>query len=1068
MPILKGTGIHPRGRAPTQHSLFQQILPFGALGRAFRVYPDEWRLLAWVTLIQLIMSASTIMISNVAQTAFLKRFGVEALPVVFLGEALITFIVAGGLSMLMGRFRSLRVFTGLLLFYGICVGSIRPLLATDAQWVYPVLFILKSQAVGLLPILFWDILGDLFTTQQSKRLYTLVVAGGVLGTSVGSMTTRPMAAWLGTDNLLLVFAVGMGLAAVLNSFTEKVTGAPIQPHGKKPAAPRGRRYAETLTSFLANARQSKLLRYMIVLLAIPNMMLPLLDYQFNVLVDNYFESEALMLQFFGLFRGISNAVIFIALMLSSRLISRWGVPRSLIFHPINYAVAFIAIFLRFDLIAGVYARFSTELIKTALNNPARAVLYNFFPQHLRATARIALRGGVVRLSDFAGSGFLALIRGSVDPRMLSLIAVPLAAIWTVTTFRLKSAYPDILIQSLAEEQKDLSSLEDVEFSMLSGDRQAVDTFRRGLSSPDTQTAEACAQFMLLAKPPGWQNDFLKAVMSQGAATQRPLLLMINAEDIRDHLPALYSVAAGAPPDTLWVWLEALARLDPSGSSHFLEQYVDHPDPLARREALAGMGRSGNPRRQATFRHEVRRLLAGDAEQNKMAIILIGKSGDSRFDQPLLETLSGSEDLDLIEWSLEGLARMRHPALLAPAVMATRHPVPRIRMKALEALRAIGNHVPVARIISLLKDPDSRIRRLAATVIRDRGPGETDALLAALATPNHRQRVEVAELIRQLGVPGVAISRFVMGELRLAYELRGQIQVLRGAVTGEAGRLLLEYLAERQAEKTAVGLHAIGAMIFGDRMMVVLKALDGGDKRDRDNAIEAIENALHPQIRSALMPLLKASPENERLRQREGGPTWGKPHPPSPGETLSRLLGMPDPILISIIREVMGEHPSLASAVTVAADAAPPLSPDIGIFSPAQAVMDLRRVPLFADVPLKVLGLVAGEAEILTAQAGETLLAPEMKQGRVILVCSGRLVADASPFLTNILAVSRITGDVACLGGTGQPYTIRCETAARIMVFSCAAFQGILMDNPEITLNLCAHFSQVLRKYHQRV
>ncbi len=177
--------------------------------------------------------------------------------VVFLTETLITFAVAGGLSMLMERFRSLRVFTGLLLFYGISEGLIRPILATDARWVYPVLFIPKSQAVGLLPILFWNILGDLFTTQQSKRLCTLVVVVGVLGTSVGSVATRPMATWLGKDNLLLVFAVGMGLAATLNPYTEKVTGAPIQPHGKKPGIePRAKRYAEVFTAAAPSTRRS--------------------------------------------------------------------------------------------------------------------------------------------------------------------------------------------------------------------------------------------------------------------------------------------------------------------------------------------------------------------------------------------------------------------------------------------------------------------------------------------------------------------------------------------------------------------------------------------------------------------------------------------------------------------------------------------------------------------------------------------------------------------------------------------------------------------------------------------
>ncbi len=210
--------------------MFQQVLPLDFLTRALRVHPGEWKLLAWVTAIQLVMSASSIMINNVAQATFLKRFGVHALPAVFLGEALITFFVAGLVSMLMERYRSLRVFSGLLIFYGVSAGLLRTLFGTDAHWVYPALYILKTQAVSILPILYWDILGDLFTTQQSKRLYTLVTAGGVVGTAAGSLLTRNVAGWIGTENILLLFTAGMALAALLNTLMDRVAGTPVQPH----------------------------------------------------------------------------------------------------------------------------------------------------------------------------------------------------------------------------------------------------------------------------------------------------------------------------------------------------------------------------------------------------------------------------------------------------------------------------------------------------------------------------------------------------------------------------------------------------------------------------------------------------------------------------------------------------------------------------------------------------------------------------------------------------------------------------------------------------------------------
>ena len=196
------------------------------------------------------------------------------------------------------------------------------------------------------------------------------------------MTGR-LARWLGLNNLLLIFVGGMVLAAVLNELTEKIVAAPMETRADRRKGKLDGKFIDNFQKFIANARQSVLLKYMIIIIAIPNILLPIMDYQFNVVVDNHFTTEAATLHFFGLYRGISNAVMFVVLMVSGRIITRLGVTTSLLFHPANYFLAFGSLFLRLDNISGIYARFSTETLKTTLNNPARTVLYNFFPEKSR-------------------------------------------------------------------------------------------------------------------------------------------------------------------------------------------------------------------------------------------------------------------------------------------------------------------------------------------------------------------------------------------------------------------------------------------------------------------------------------------------------------------------------------------------------------------------------------------------------------------------------------------------------------------------------------------------------------
>jgi hypothetical protein len=75
----------------------------------------------------------------------------------------------------------------------------------------------------------------------------------------------------------------------------------------------------------------------------------------------------------------------------------------------------------------------------------------FFIRFLRIhprEVRVFLRGNVARAADFTGSGLL-LAAGTVEPRMLSLLAAPFVALWITMALYLKRIYPALLIRSLA-------------------------------------------------------------------------------------------------------------------------------------------------------------------------------------------------------------------------------------------------------------------------------------------------------------------------------------------------------------------------------------------------------------------------------------------------------------------------------------------------------------------------------------------------------------------------------------------------------------------------------------------
>jgi hypothetical protein len=122
------------------------------------------------------------------------------------------------------------------------------------------------------------------------------------------------------------------------------------------------------------------------------------------------------------------------------------------FHPFNYLLVFITFYYDSLWWTAVYARMSSNIIRTTLNIPAIAVVTGLFPESHRAMIRPFLRGSVVRIALFVGSGLILLSDPLFHPRYLSLVAMPFVLAWTIAPFVLKRRYADILLDLVTDEQ----------------------------------------------------------------------------------------------------------------------------------------------------------------------------------------------------------------------------------------------------------------------------------------------------------------------------------------------------------------------------------------------------------------------------------------------------------------------------------------------------------------------------------------------------------------------------------------------------------------------------------------
>ncbi len=72
---------------------------------------------------------------------------------------------------------------------------------------------------------FWSFMSDLFSTEQSRRLFAFIAAGGSIGTLAGPLLARQLAVPLGPANLLLIASALLALAVVCANRLEAAAAA---------------------------------------------------------------------------------------------------------------------------------------------------------------------------------------------------------------------------------------------------------------------------------------------------------------------------------------------------------------------------------------------------------------------------------------------------------------------------------------------------------------------------------------------------------------------------------------------------------------------------------------------------------------------------------------------------------------------------------------------------------------------------------------------------------------------------------------------------------------------------
>ena len=290
---------------------------------------------------------------------------------------------------------------------------------------------------------FWSFMADLYASEQGKRLFGFIAAGGSAGALLGPAVTVALAVPLGPVNLLIIAALLLELAVLCAHRLERA--APQAEDSPAKARERGSPEAGALGgSWLAGIAmllRSPYLAGIALWVCLLSLAGTFLYFQQASIVAAASDDPAVRTRIFATIDlAIGVLTILVQFFATGRLISRFGVGPAAAALPLVFALGFLALAFTPALFMVIAFQALQRATNFALSNPAREVLFTVLDREEKYKAKNVIDIVVFRGAD-AASGWLfsALRGGGMELAAISLASVPLAGAWLVLAIALGRA-----------------------------------------------------------------------------------------------------------------------------------------------------------------------------------------------------------------------------------------------------------------------------------------------------------------------------------------------------------------------------------------------------------------------------------------------------------------------------------------------------------------------------------------------------------------------------------------------------------------------------------------------------
>jgi AAA family ATP:ADP antiporter len=367
-----------------------------------------------------------------ARDAIGMEGGLDSIRWLFIGTALVTLAVNPAFGWLVSRFRRLVFITATYSFFALSLVGFYALIALAPDAVGDVsgrVFYVWFSVFNLFStMVFWALMADRFTLEQSKRIFGIIAVGGTLGAIFGPWLASQLAGPLGTAAMLLVAAAFLGLAVVAAWLV-----AWLQPEvakGNPKSVDRVVIGGGAWGGVGAVFRSPYLLgisSYVLLMTVIGTF---LYFTRLAMVAAAADETDARTAIFANIDLLTQIVTLLLQMIVTGHIMKRFGVSVALLLLPIVVSFGFVGLAMAASFAVLILFEASFRAVQRAITRPARETLFTVVTREEKYKSKAFTDTFVYRGGDVVGAwtegGLRALGLGLVG---LASVAIPLAFVW---------------------------------------------------------------------------------------------------------------------------------------------------------------------------------------------------------------------------------------------------------------------------------------------------------------------------------------------------------------------------------------------------------------------------------------------------------------------------------------------------------------------------------------------------------------------------------------------------------------------------------------------------------------